>query len=82
MRALVIDDFAPFETHELRELPDPAPGPGEVSIDARAMGMNFPDLLMVEGNYQFKPPRPFIPGFDVAGVVSAVGKGAPQRLES
>lgn len=75
MRALVIDEFAPFEEHEIRELPDPAPGPGEVIIDARAMGMNFPDLLLVEGNYQFKPPRPFIPGFDVSGVVSAIGEG-------
>jgi len=75
MRALMIDDFAPFETHEIRELPDPAPGPGEVIIDARAMGLNFPDVLMVEGKYQHKPARPFIPGFDAAGVVRAVGAG-------
>jgi len=75
MRALVVDDFAPFETHGIRELPDPAPGPGEVVIDARAMGLNFPDVLMVEGKYQHKPARPFIPGFDAAGVVSAVGEG-------
>ena len=75
MRALVINDFAPFETHEIRELPDPAPGPGEVIIDTRAMGLNFPDVLMVEGKYQHKPARPFIPGFDAAGVVSAVGEG-------
>ncbi len=75
MRALVVEEFAPFETHEIRELPDPAPGPGEVVIDARAMGLNFPDVLMVEGKYQHKPARPFIPGFDAAGVVSAVGEG-------
>ncbi len=75
MRALVVEDFAPFETHEIRELPDPAPGPGEVIIDARAMGLNFPDVLMVEGKYQHKPARPFIPGFDAAGVVRAVGAG-------
>lgn len=75
MRALVVEEFAPFETHEIRDMPDPVPGPGEVVIDARAMGMNFPDVLMVEGKYQHKPDRPFIPGFDAAGVVSAVGEG-------
>jgi len=75
MRALMVEDFAPFETHGIRELPDPAPGPGEVIIDARAMGLNFPDVLMVEGKYQHKPARPFIPGFDAAGVVSAIGEG-------
>ena len=75
MRALVVDDFAPFETHDIREMPDPVPGPGEVVIDTRAMGLNFPDVLMVEGKYQHKPPRPFIPGFDAAGVVSAIGEG-------
>jgi NADPH2:quinone reductase len=75
MRALVVEDFAPFETHEIRELPDPVPGPGEVIIDASAMGLNFPDLLMVEGKYQHKPTRPFIPGFDAAGVVRDIGAG-------
>jgi NADPH2:quinone reductase len=75
MRALVVEEFAPFETHEIRDMPDPVPGPGEVVIDARAMGMNFPDVLMVEGKYQHKPDRPFIPGFDAAGVVIAVGEG-------
>ncbi len=75
MRALVVDEFAPFETHEIREMPDPAPGPGEVVIDTRAMGLNFPDMLMIEGKYQRKPPLPFIAGFDAAGVVRAVGDG-------
>jgi NADPH2:quinone reductase len=75
MRALVVEEFAPFETHEIRDMPDPVPGPGEVVIDARAMGLNFPDVLMVEGKYQHKPDRPFIPGFDAAGVVNAVGEG-------
>jgi NADPH2:quinone reductase len=51
------------------------PGPGEVVIDTRAMALNFPDVLMVEGKYQHKPDRPFIAGFDAAGVVSAVGAG-------
>jgi NADPH2:quinone reductase len=75
MRAILVEEFASFETHELREMPDPVPGPGEVVIDARAMGLNFPDVLMVEGKYQHKPPLPFIPGFDAAGVVNAIGAG-------
>ena len=75
MRALVVNEFAPFESHALAEVPDPVPDPGEVVIETRAMGLNFPDVLMVEGLYQHKPPRPFVPGFDAAGVVAAVGEG-------
>ncbi len=81
MRALVVEEFAPFETHRIQDLPDPQPGPGEVVIETCAMGLNFPDLLMVEGRYQHKPERPFIPGFDAAGVVKAVGAGA-SRVKS
>jgi len=73
MRALVVEDFAPYETHAIRELPDPVPGPHDVVIETRAMGLNFPDVLIMEGKYQHKPPRPFSPGFDAAGVVCAVG---------
>jgi NADPH2:quinone reductase len=75
MRALLVEEFGPFDTHQLHEMPDPEPGPGEVIIDTKAMGLNFPDVLMIEGKYQHKPPRPFIPGFDLAGVVSAIGEG-------
>jgi NADPH2:quinone reductase len=75
MRALVVEEFGPFEGHAIHNLPDPQPGPGEVAIAVRAMGLNFPDVLMVEGKYQHRPDRPFIPGFDAAGVVSAVGAG-------
>lgn len=60
---------------KLAELPDPVPGPGEVAIDVRAIGCNFFDILMVEGKYQVKPPPPFSPGGEVAGVVRAVGPG-------
>ena len=52
MRALVVEEFGPFEGHAIREMPDPAPGPGEVAIAVRAMGLNFPDVLMVEGKYR------------------------------
>jgi NADPH2:quinone reductase len=57
------------------ELPDPHAGPGEVLIDVRAAGVNFPDVLITQGKYQFKAPPPFIPGGEVAGVVRAVGTG-------
>lgn len=75
MRALVVEEFAPYEGHAIREWPDPEPGPGEVVIETRAMGLNFPDLLMVEGRYQHRPARPFIPGSDCAGLVRATGEG-------
>lgn len=60
---------------ELREVPDPMPGPGEVRIAVRACAINFPDTLVIEDKYQFKPPRPFAPGMEVAGVVEALGAG-------
>lgn len=75
MRALVVEEFGPYDSHALREVRDPEPGPGEVVIETRAMGLNFPDLLMVEGRYQHRPERPFIAGLDCAGVVRAAGDG-------
>ena len=59
----------------LDDLPDPSPGPGEVLIDVRAAGVNFPDVLLSHGKYQFKPDPPFIPGGEAAGVVRSVGPG-------
>ncbi|HSQ72921.1 MAG TPA: NADPH:quinone oxidoreductase family protein [Rubrivivax sp.] len=58
-----------------KELPTPEPKPGEVRIAIRAASLNFPDLLIVRGQYQFKPPLPFVPGAEFAGVVDAVGEG-------
>jgi NADPH:quinone reductase len=58
-----------------RELPTPEPQAGEVRIKVRAASLNFPDLLIVQGKYQFKPPLPFVPGSEYAGVVDAVGEG-------
>lgn len=74
MRAVVIHEFGPIDSHEIEELPDPVPGPKEILIDTQAIGLNFPDTLMVQGLYQTKPDRPFIPGRDAAGVVAAVGE--------
>lgn len=59
----------------LEEAPLPEPGPGEVRVRLRAASVNFPDILMIQGKYQFKPPLPFAPGTEGAGVVDAVGEG-------
>ena len=75
MRAVVVEEFGPVESHKLADVPAPTPGPGEVLMDVHAIGVNFPDSLMVQGLYQIKPDRPFTPGRDAAGVVTAVGDG-------
>lgn len=66
----------PEDALVLEEVDDPTPGPGEVAIAVRAWALNFPDLLMVQGRYQVKPPTPFTPGIEVCGVVTAAGDGA------
>jgi NADPH2:quinone reductase len=58
-----------------KELPTPEPGPGEVRIAIRAASLNFPDILIVQGKYQFKPALPFVPGSEYSGVVEALGEG-------
>ncbi|MCU0921528.1 MAG: NADPH:quinone oxidoreductase family protein [Burkholderiaceae bacterium] len=58
-----------------KEVPTPEPGPGEVRIAVRAASLNFPDILIVQGKYQFKPALPFVPGSEHSGVVDAVGEG-------
>ncbi len=75
MKAIVCNDFGPIETLTLEDRPDPVPGAGEVLVEIHAAGVNFPDGLMVRGEYQVKPPRPFTPGSEVAGVVRALGEG-------
>ena len=63
------------ETLSLDEVADPVPGPGEVLVAVKACGINFPDTLIVEDLYQYKPERPFSPGAEVAGIVEALGAG-------
>jgi NADPH2:quinone reductase len=76
MRALVVEDLAPnFAGCAIRDVPTPQPAPGEVLVRVRAASVNFPDLLMTRGEYQFKPPLPFTPGLDLAGEVAALGEG-------
>jgi NADPH2:quinone reductase len=75
MRAVSVDRW--MEVNELRvsEVPEPELRPGTVSIDVRAAGCNFFDILMLQGKYQVKPPFPFVPGAEVGGTVRAVGEG-------
>ena len=76
MQAVVCEALAQdFSQVALRELPLPQPGPGEVRVRVEAASLNFPDLLMLKGEYQFKPALPFTVGMDLAGVVDAVGDG-------
>ena len=76
MRALVVETLSEdFSGCAVRDVPTPTPGPGEVLVRVRAASVNFPDLLMTRGEYQFKPPLPFTPGLDLAGEVAALGEG-------
>src|SRR3981081_2183572 len=75
MKALLSKPPGGPETLVLDDLPEPVPGPKEVRITVRACGINYPDLLIIQDLYQYKPPRPFAPGAEVAGVVDAVGDG-------
>jgi NADPH:quinone reductase len=75
MRAVIVREFGPIDSHQIGELPDPTPKTGEVLVDIQATAVNFVDLLVVTGQYQFRPERPFAPGKLPAGIVSAVGAG-------
>ncbi|HEX4822347.1 MAG TPA: NADPH:quinone oxidoreductase family protein [Acidimicrobiales bacterium] len=75
MRAVLCKAFGPPESLVLEEVDDPVPGDGQVVIDIHACAVNFPDVLIIQDMYQFKPPLPFSPGAEVAGVVSSVGPG-------
>ncbi|MBX3155535.1 MAG: NADPH:quinone oxidoreductase family protein [Deltaproteobacteria bacterium] len=75
MRAVRVHELTGPSALRVDDVPDPVPGAGQVVIDVRAAGVNFPDVLLSRGMYQFKPALPFIPGGEAAGVVSAVGSG-------
>lgn len=75
MKAIVCAEFAPPENLTLADLPDLAAGPGEVVVDIVACGANYVDALLVQGLYQVKPPLPYLPGSEIAGIVSAIGEG-------
>ncbi|KUI11327.1 NADPH:quinone oxidoreductase [Mycobacterium sp. GA-1285] len=75
MRAIVCREYCRPEDLVLDELPDPTPQPGQVVIRVRAAAVNYPDVLLIGGNYQVKVPPPFSPGSEMAGEVIAVGDG-------
>ena len=75
MKALLSTRPGPPETLEYADAPDPVAGEGEVVIAVKAAGVNFPDALIIEDKYQFKPERPFAPGGEVAGIIESVGAG-------
>lgn len=77
--AWVVEHLSPdFSGLALRLVPTVAPGPGQVQVRVRAAALNFPDVLMTQGGYQFKPELPFVPGMEAAGEVLAVGHGVSQ----
>jgi len=75
MKALLCKQFGPPESLVLEEVPSPSPGAGEVVVSIKAASVNFPDVLIIQNKYQFKPPLPFSPGSELAGVVKEVGPG-------
>jgi NADPH:quinone reductase len=75
MKAVVCKQYGPPEQLRIEDVSPRPPGDGEVLIAVRAAGVNFPDTLIIEGKYQFKPDPPFTPGSEAAGVVKAVGPG-------
>jgi NADPH2:quinone reductase len=75
MRAILCRAYGPPETLVMDEVSDPHAGPGEIVIEVHAAGVNFPDVLLIQGKYQVKPPLPFSPGVEAAGVVTAIGDG-------
>ena len=75
MQAWWCESLDGVEALRWADKPTPEPGPGQVRIAVRAASLNFPDLLIVQGKYQFKPPLPFVPGSEFAGTIDAVGEG-------
>ena len=75
MKAILCNEFGPPSTLFLADIPEPQIQPGMVKIQIHAAGVNFPDTLMIAGKYQEKPPFPFSPGMESAGIVTEVGQG-------
>lgn len=75
MKAIVCSAWGPPDDLVVANLPDLVAAPGQVVVDVQAAGVNFPDVLTIQGQYQFKPALPFTPGCELAGVIRAVGDG-------
>lgn len=76
MKAIVCDDYGPIENLRFAEQETPMPGKGQLRVRNHAIGVNFPDGLLVQGLYQARPDTPFVPGCEFAGVVEELGPGA------
>jgi NADPH2:quinone reductase len=75
MKAVLCKQFGPPDSLVIEDLPSPKAGAGEAVISVKAASLNFPDVLIIQNKYQFKPPLPFSPGSELAGVVKEVGEG-------
>src|SRR5437867_12954808 len=75
MKAVLCKEYGPPDSLVVEDVASPTPNRGEVLLAVRACGVNFPDVLIIQNKYQFKPPLPFAPGGEVAGVVKEVGPG-------
>lgn len=75
MKAWRVNEWCEPDQMSFEEIPLPEPGAGEIRIRNRAAALNFYDILLIQGKYQVKPPRPFTPGSEVAGIVDAIGEG-------
>src|SRR5204863_9185406 len=75
MRAVICRAWGPVDDLKLEDVAPPTPGPGQLVIDVKATGVNYADSLMVAGRYQTRPPFPFSPGLETAGVVTRCGEG-------
>lgn len=80
MRAVECAETGPLDGLRIAERPDPVAGPGMVVVRVEAAGVNYVDALFVQGRYQIKPPVPFVPGSEIAGVVASVGDGVDPEL--
>ena len=81
MKAVLCKAFGPWSDLVVEEIPSPKAKKGQVVIQIKACGVNFPDLLITQGLYQFKPPLPFSPGAEVSGIVKEVGEGVTHLQE-
>ena len=75
MKAVLCKDWGPPDALVVEDIPSPKPGKGQVLVSVKASGVNFPDVLLIQNKYQFKPELPFSPGSEIAGVVKQAGEG-------
>ena len=75
MKAILCKSYGPPDSLVVEDVPSPVPGPGEVVVSVKTASVNFPDVLIIQNKYQLKPPLPFSPGSELAGIVKSVGDG-------